>query len=125
MCNFEMKCLNCGKELSEEEMLSFQIAGRMNIGYDCTCGYTTYPKDYIEKTPPVVDSILDIHNAVLEQGGKSYIFGGPGDEIVLFKIDSLLFLTEILSQCDFDYRAKFKQKGTEIIGNIVCEGKDK
>jgi hypothetical protein len=106
-----MKCLNCGKNLSEEQMFSFQVGGRINVGYDCDCGYTSF-QNYLETTPPIVDNIDDFYSAIISKGGTAeYI-----DNAVHFKINDFGFITEILSQCDFDFEILFRQAGVEIRG---------
>ena len=69
-----MKCLNCGKELTDK--FEFEIVdwkgnptpGRHNVGYDCTCGYSSY-ENYLEITPPQIESMEDFTEAIKNYGG--------------------------------------------------------
>lgn len=112
-----MICYNCGKELEKDVGWKFQRAGRILIGYDCTCGYTTYDK-YLEETPPVVDCFDDIIKALKERESCEKVHvSNMGVEFATDDYEG--FITEIFSQIDFDVSFILVRKENRTSGMFI------
>lgn len=110
-----MRCLNCGKETNDD--WSFQRHGRIIIGYDCTCGYTSY-ENYMEETPPVVDCFDDIIKALKERKScKKVHVNNMGVEFATDDYEG--FITEVFSQIDFNVSFILIKEGNHTSGMFI------
>lgn len=107
-----MKCLNCGREV--KPTWEFQRCGRIMIGHDCDCGYTSY-KEWVETTPPIVDSFKDIPEALTKYASCTLTLSDK-DIIEFVTDDYASVIAEVCSQIDFDVSFKLTKKGSGAIG---------
>ena len=108
-----MICYSCGKYIEDDNGFEMQVSGRQLIGYDCTCGWTTYNK-YLETTPPEIENFSAIQKVLEEKGLYSPSLVNPNVIVAVVEHDNYYFLLDLISQIQFDinihlYRGEKKQ----------------